>query len=312
KSGGPYRYRTLPPSLTRPQSTANRTDGGRRESQRTGARREDHMRGPRSSSTDPERAFAMSNVVYLLFIAISQAVIPYCLDNYGLEGVYLSMAAYAILALPMYVLLLPPIKGEGSDADILKLIKDAPYRRLAVCAMAGVFIYELGQTAVFTYQDIVGDNVGIEAEDRGGLLGLAQFIGLLGGVLATWMGIRYGRFKPLLYGLGLNIIVSMALCINSDSDYYFYLMLVWDASYCFVMPYIMGTLASLDKMGRWAVAGDAFWNFAGTPAPYIATLIVTYGGFNPLAIWAFTSGAIGMALFCYAAKQSDSLGLEES
>ena len=68
---------------------------------------------------------------------------------------------------------------------------------------------------------------------------------------------------------------------------------------------------SLDKMGRWAVAGDAFWNFSGTPGPYIATLIVTYGGFASLGVWAFTSGAIGMALFRYAAKRSDALGLEE-
>ena len=95
-----------------------------------------------------------------------------------------------------------------------------------------------------------------------------------------------------------------------DPDYYPYLMFTWDISYSFSLPYIMGTLASLDKEGRWAVAGDAFWNFSSTPGPVIAALIVTHAGYNPLAIWVLTSGAVGMALLCFTAKQSDKLGLK--
>ena len=92
-----------------------------------------------------------------------------------------------------------------------------------------------------------------------------------------------------------------------NPDYYIYLLFLWNISYSFSMPYLMGTLASLDRKGRWAVAGDAFWNFASTPGPVIATLIVLHMGYNPLAIWVLTSGAVGMVLFCYTSKQTDKL-----
>ena len=76
------------------------------------------------------------------------------------------------------------------------------------------------------------------------------------------------------------------------------------------MPFITGTLSALDKEGRWAVAGDAFWNFSQTPGPIVATLIVTNFGYNPLALWVFTSGAVGITLFCYTGRQADKLGLD--
>ncbi len=71
----------------------------------------------------------------------------------------------------------------------------------------------------------------------------------------------------------------------------------------------MGTLASLDKQGRWAVAGNAFWNLASSPGPFIATLIASYSGYGYLAMWAFTTGTIGTMMFCYSGKQSDKLDL---
>ena len=95
-----------------------------------------------------------------------------------------------------------------------------------------------------------------------------------------------------------------------DPDYYPYLLFLWDISYAFSLPYLMGTLASLDKEGRWAVAGDAFWNFAATPGPIIAGLIVVHSGYNSLALWVFTSGAVGLGMLLYTARKSDILKLK--
>jgi len=262
-------------------------------------------------SPDPERTFALAGIVYLLIFASGHALIPGGLKSYGVEGIYLSMAMYGIIAIPAYFFLYPPVRAAVTQTGFFKIIRDAPYRLLAIFAMSGLFIYELGQNAVFTYMDKLGENAGMEADDRGILLFLTTVVGLAGGALAMWMGTRYGRFWPLVGGLGINILSGAMFTIVEDPDYYSYMMYLWDISYIFVMPYLMGTLASLDKEGRWAVAGDAFWNFSSTPGPVIATLIVTHAGYNPLAFWVLTSGAVGMALFCYTAKQSDKLGLEE-
>ena len=263
-----------------------------------------------AGSTNPARTFAIAGILSTMIFAIGYAAIPYLLGAYGVSAVYFSMAVLAICAIPAYRLLLPPVKIEASVTGFFKLLKDAPYRLLAVFAMLGLFIYELGQNAVFTYMDKLGQNVGVVAEDRGITLFLSTMIAMLGGALAVGIGTRFGNFRPLIVGLGLNILSGALFTVIEDPAYYMYMVFFWKMTYSFILPYLMGTLASLDKEGRWAVAGDAFWNFASTPGPIIATLIVTNLGYNPLAIWVLTSGAVGMALFCYTAKQSDKLGLD--
>ncbi len=185
-------------------------------------------------SPDPERTFALAGIVYLLIFAGGHALIPGGLKSYGVEGIYLSMAMYGIIAIPAYFFLYPPVRADVTQTGFFKIIMDAPYRLLAIFAMSGLFIYELGQNAVFTYMDKLGENAGMEADDRGILLFLTTVVGLAGGALAMWMGTRYGRFWPLVGGLGLNILSSAMFTIVEDPDYYSYLMYLWDISYCFL------------------------------------------------------------------------------
>ncbi len=263
-----------------------------------------------SCAPDPERTFAISGTLYLLGFGFGHALIPDGLENFGLEGIYVSMALFGIAVIPAYSFLYPPVKVHSSDINFLKLLRGAPFRSLAIMAMGGLLIFELGQNAVFTYMDKLGENAGLESQSRGMIFFMGTCVSFMGGAFAAWMGTRYGRFKPLVCGIGLNVVSAAMFAAVKDPDYYPYMMFTWDISYAFALPYIMGTLASLDREGRWAVAGDAFWNFSSTPGPVLAALIVTHAGYNPLAIWVFTSGAVGMTLLCFAAKQSDKLGLE--
>ena len=261
-----------------------------------------------AGSRDPERTYALSGIFYLLVFAGGYAVIPIGLESHGIGAIYYSMAVFGLIVIPAYFYLYDPVEAGSRGTGFFKLLRAAPYRLLAICAMSGLFIYELGQNAVFTYIDKLGANAGVDAGDRGMALFLSTTVGMLGGALATWMGTRFGRFWPLTAGLSLNVLSGAMFTIVEDPAYYSYMTFLWKISYCFIVPYLMGTLASLDREGRWAVAGDAFWNFATTPGPVIATLIVTYAGYDPLAVWVLTSGAVGMALFCYTARQSDKLG----
>jgi DHA1 family inner membrane transport protein len=263
-----------------------------------------------AGSANPARTFALAGILSTMIFAFGYAAIPHLLAGYGVSAVYLLMGAFAICVIPAYRLLLPPIKTKRAVTGFIKLLKAAPYRLLAVSAMSGLFIYELGQNAVFTYMDKLGENAGVAAEDRGMMLFVSTMIAMLGGALAAGIGTRFGNFRPLLVGLFLNILSGALFTIVEDPAYYIYMVFFWKMTYSFILPYLMGTLASLDKKGRWAVAGDAFWNLSSTPGPIIATLIVTNMGYNPLAIWVLTSGAVGMALFCYTAKRSDKLGLD--
>ncbi|NQY11760.1 MAG: MFS transporter [Flavobacteriales bacterium] len=260
-----------------------------------------------SASGDPVRAFGLTSICYLGIFSMAHGLIPYALEWNGVTGVYLAVAAYCVLVIPAYFQLLPPAESAKATGGLFDKMIEAPFRIIAIIAMLGLFISELGQNALFTYEDKIGYNIGLSAEDRGAILGSALFIGLGGGVLATWMGPRYGNFKPLIFSLGIQAVISVYLILNTNADHYFYLMLIRNATYSFSLPYLMGTLAALDKEGRWAVMGDAFWNASTIPGPLIATLIVDQMGYHELASWVFLTTAVGTAFFCFTARRTDKL-----
>jgi predicted MFS family arabinose efflux permease len=263
-----------------------------------------------AGSKDPVRTFAIAGMIYLFIFSVGRKFIPMGLENFGVSGVFLGTAIFCAMTIPIYFFLNPPVKAESASTSFIKLIKDAPYRLFAILAMAGLFIYELGQNAVFTYMDKLGEKSGMNGDERGMAYLLSFSMELLGGGVAAWMGSRYGKFWPLICGLGLNITSAAMFTIVENPAYYIYMLFLWNLSYAFSLPYISGTLSALDKEGRWAVAGDAVWNFSSTPGPIIATLIVTNFGYNPLALWVFTSGAVGITLFCYTGRTADKLGLQ--
>jgi len=69
----------------------------------------------------------------------------------------------------------------------------------------------------------------------------------------------------------------------------------------------MGALAALDDRGRWAVAGDAFWNGGAVPGPWIAAVLVEQGGMLPLAGWVLATGGICLVLIVSALRRFESL-----
>lgn len=264
-----------------------------------------------AGSKDPVKTFAIAGMTYLFIFSVGRKFIPSGLEHFGVSGVFFGTAIFCAMTIPIYFFLNPPVKAESVGRNFFELIKDAPYRLLAILAMSGLFIYELGQNAVFTYMDKLGEKAGMDGNERGMAYLLSFSMELLGGGLAAWMGTRYGKFWPLICGLGLNISSAAMFTIVENPAYYIYMLFLWNLSYAFSLPYISGTLAALDKQGRWAVAGDAFWNFSSTPGPIIATLVVTNFGYSPLALWVFTSGAVGITLFCYTGRKADKLGLNE-
>jgi len=258
-------------------------------------------------SREPERIFAIVSVLYNLAVAVQYKVLPLVMTPTDPTGGYLMMAVVALVFAASYVWLLPPRPGAGEEStNLLVLLAAAPNRRLAVFVLLGLFLYETGQSGVFTFVDVIGDRSGLGEDARGTVLSVTGFVGLTGGVFAAWLGRRAGRIWPIVIGLGLNVVSAVGLALCESGSLYVSLNLLWNLAYNFVVPYLMGALAALDDRGRWAVAGDSLWNGGTAPGPWIAGLMVEAGGYLPLAAWAFVVGAICMLLVTGALRRLES------
>jgi hypothetical protein len=96
------------------------------------------------------------------------------------------------------------------------------------------------------------------------------------------------RFSRVLVAL-LGGAVAVAACIMSAlTDSYSVLVV------CRIM---LGLMARLDDLGRWAVAFDAMWWLGDAASPPVAGMIVERSGFELLATFPVCTGVIGITLF---------------
>jgi predicted MFS family arabinose efflux permease len=259
-----------------------------------------------ASSRQPERVFAIITVLHNIILSAQYKVIPYVMTETDPAGCYLMMAAVALVSLPLCRWLLPPRKSDANEGNLVTLLLSAPNRMLAVAVMAGMFIFEVGQSGLFTFLDQIGIQAGLDADGRGTVLSVTNFIGLAGGVLAALLGRRWGRVWPITIGLGFNVVAAAGLAVFESNFAYSALNLLWAFAYNFLVPYLMGALATLDDRGRWAVAGDAFWNGGAVPGPWIAAVLVEEAGMLPLAGWVLATGGICLVLVAGALRRFES------
>jgi predicted MFS family arabinose efflux permease len=102
----------------------------------------------------------------------------------------------------------------------------------------------------------------------------------------------------------LITLTSLAVCESTFA--YSALNLLWGVGYNFLVPYLLGALATLDDRGRWAVAGESLWNGGAVPGPWIAAVLVQEAGMSSLAVWSLVTGGICLVLVTGALRRFES------
>jgi predicted MFS family arabinose efflux permease len=259
-----------------------------------------------ASSRQPERVFAVITILHNIILSTQFKIIPYVKTETDPTGCYLMMAAVGVASLPLCRWLLPPRKSDADEGSLVTLLLSAPNRMFAVAVMVGLFTFELGQSGVFTFIDQIGIQAGLDADGRGTVLGATSFMGMSGAVVAVWLGTRFGRVWPVAIGLGLNVAAVAGLAVCDSGFAYAALNLLWGVAYNFLVPYLLGALATLDDRGRWAVAGNSLWNGGAVPGPWIAAVLVQQGGMLSLAVWSLVTGGICLVLVTGALRRFES------
>jgi len=252
-----------------------------------------------SSSADPERLFAVMMIGSSVILAIEPALLERAaLGPYGLNGGFIGLAIATAALMPLLLWLLSPAKNEATERESpWSALLYAPNRGIAIAVMLALFIFATGQGGIWTYLAELGERAELEGEVFGFVLSGVQLIGLIGAFLAIWIGDRFGYKGPIILGIAVNVAAAVGLGMNEDPYLYVLLNVVWYATYYFVVPYLLGFLAKLDELGRWAVAVDAMWWLGDAAGPPISGVIVERGGIDLLAAFPLTTGVVCVAIF---------------
>jgi MFS family permease len=240
-----------------------------------------------SKFSDPDAVTGKVYAYVLMFLALLIWVLPELL-SYGHHRVLFPLlAVIAVLALP----LLRHLPAGGEDlSDNRKFEIELP-ARYTVLFFLGEISLLLGLGAVWAFVERMGIALGVSAHDVGTILAATMLVSMAGSFAAGLLGARVGRLLPLALGSVVGGVACASVAMANGLWSYATALLFFQFMMSFVLPYLIGTAAVIDRSGRLATGAFAVQIFSYALGTGVGGFMAETFGLSSLA-WLALGGAI--------------------
>jgi predicted MFS family arabinose efflux permease len=244
---------------------------------------------------NPDRAYGQINIVNIVLGASMSLGLPFLLTRFGsdtlpfrLLAALMAVLVVLTLAMPRAERYSPPLESSGHSAS---------GRVIAIAV--GVFLVVVASAACWSFFVVFGLRTGLSAAQVDTAIGYSVLAGLPGGVLATFVGARFGRSTPMALAMLITVGAIFVLTYSTDPMAFRVATCINIAGIYFLYPYFFGCAAAEDASGRAAaIAGGAFL-LTGAVGPYLGGLLLEYLGARSIAWFMLIGNAIAAVLFTW-------------
>ena len=247
---------------------------------------------------DSDRAYGQINTVSILS-GIAVFGMASIIASLVSSAVTFSIILFFVIVLMPFALLMPknegislsknsgiPAEGKNISFDII-LITTGVFISCCVLASAWAFYFVLGERAGFSSDQIHR------------ILAYTILFALFGSLIASVIGHRYGRFKPLVLALTLMTVSIMSLSLSSDATVYrIFTGLNLMGLYLFV-PYFLGYASASDPSGRGPAIVAGAYMLGPAVGPYMGGVVFNYFGVELLAWLTLGVNLVSLLLFSF-------------
>jgi predicted MFS family arabinose efflux permease len=214
--------------------------------------------------------------------AVELFTIPTISDNFGVSGVYIGFAVVFGLCLPV-VKWIPrfadtldhdhPAEDDERGHDSVSGIS----ARIPLLCLVAVFCFYITISSFWTYIERAGVASGFSDAFITNTLTVGTLFSLIGCVAAAWLSDRFGQSKPLLLALVSMVIVLLGLSLGLSAATYIVGLFLFNVLWNFTDIYQLGTIANVDRTGRFAALVPAAQHAANTIGPTAAASMFVVG-----------------------------------
>lgn len=241
----------------------------------------------------PDRVFGMLLVVQLLLGGLGLRYLPELVPVYGTPILFLALVAVSVVTLVMLPFIADyPRRAAAVLPGAASGVRWGPLILTLVC----IFLFQAGNMSLAAYMIEIGRAYGLTLDFISPALGIATWVGALGSVAVIVLGTRVGRFKPLLLGLLLNVVVNAAFFMSDNANIYAGANVGGAVAWGFTIPYLLGLASAFDSSGRAATLAGFFSKMGLATGPLVGGLIM--GGATPELL--ITVAVIALGLACAA------------
>lgn len=258
--------------------------------------------------SDFERIMAISLVIQLAEGALGFALIPPLEARWGSAVIFIVMAAITAAALPTALLCARPARERKAE---LALEPSLPLLRilLGITILASLLIFQISRLAINSYILDIGQFFRLPSRHVDAILSIASIAAVIGALLASRFGLRFGYARPILAATLINALCNVALVLWGGSELVFAGANIFGLiALTFVIPYFFGVTSALDRSGRFA-AWAAFIAQAGIAvAPWLGAHLLQWSDERELIVIATIGGLCSAALGLLPAVALDRTG----
>jgi predicted MFS family arabinose efflux permease len=226
-----------------------------------------------ASADDPERLFAKVGVVQGLLGASMIAGTPYVIGTFGPEGAFAGLVLLTLGLAPwaLWVPNAPPRDADSAPREA------SPNRSIAMRAITGFFLMAVAQSAVWIFSERLGLLAGLSGERIGVVLAFGSMAAMPGSALAMWLGSRAGYLLPVAVGSFAYVALALVLVHVHVPSAFMSANVGFGIAFYFMWPYIMGSLAALDRGGRWTATAGGVASVGAAAGPVVGGLLLSFG-----------------------------------
>jgi predicted MFS family arabinose efflux permease len=245
-----------------------------------------------AASHDPSKAYGQ---VMMLLATVGAGVIValgYITEIWSYFGVFGTQAVVvALMLIPMSFL------PEGDETQPEDDVNQGKVPMLpSVLIVIGILMWHFCDNSIWGFSERIANKIGMQPDVIGWLLGGGLFVGVIGGLIASSIGTRYGRIWPICVGIATAMTCISVITSTGTIPTYTASILTYIVCFMFISSYIYGLAGELDHHGRVMAAASGAGNIGVALAPLLSGRLIADGGYEVMGKVVISSLLVVMAL----------------
>jgi len=256
----------------------------------------------------PERGFGTLLAVQYTFGSIGIFTVPKLVEIFGHGAAFGALITFTTITL----LLLPfiPDYPRKEESVSLKSVTGESFKTELLIVplmitMAAVFLFQASNMGVADYAFELGKESGYTMGELSNLLAVANILSVSGALLVIWMEAKFGRAKPIFFGVLIAALFTFLLHWSATIEIYFIANLVTGIMWAFCISYLLALGAAFDSHGQMAALSGFISKLGLASGSFIAALVIGNDNFASIINLATLSLVICALIALYPALLID-------
>ena len=248
---------------------------------------------------EPDKAYGKINIVAILFGSAAAFSLPETSEFFVMEHNVFPTILFGIALMMPFILILPNkvLKDETQNPlSVAPPSRDVISWDL-VTLVLGTFLVTVTTGAMWTFFYVLGDMAGLSENQIHRAVAIAALLSVLGALLATLLGTKYGRFIPVIVGIVVLTITIVSMSYWHHPYIFRAAAILLVAGNYFVVPYFLGYAAAQDSSGRDAAVVAAAFLLTGAVGPYLGGYVIENFAVSAMAQIVVCANTVACVLF---------------